>query len=208
MWGLWQHQPLVRLVSWRKLGVCSGIILFHCILLFWSFILPVLEYCSLVWMSAVVSQLSLLNLVVRNEFRFSGGAARCYLWLRDRVATLSLFYHIDGFAGLLEGAAISSVVHGGRPTYHNLSMHPFTLVCPRCCTSQLILLVISDAIWKKTLLFFSKKTVFYDEKNMTSEKNTEKVFFFVFFIINYVLKKNKGSSLDMGARGSSLPKRG
>ena len=35
--------------------------------------------------------------------------------------------------------------------------------------------------FEKTLLFFSKKTVFYDEKNMTSEKNTEKVFFFLFF---------------------------
>ena len=38
----------------------------------------------------------------------------------------------------------------------------------------------SDAIWKKHFLFFSKKTVFYDEKNMTSEKNTEKVFFLFF----------------------------
>ena len=50
---------------------------------------------------------------------------------------------------------------------------------------------------KKTLLFFQqkkntfvflKKNVFYGEKNMTSEKNTEKCFF---FIIKYVLKKNK-----------------
>ena len=43
---------------------------------------------------------------------------------------------------------------------------------------------------KNTFVFF-EKTVFYDEKNMTSEKNTEKVFFFVFFIINYVLKKKE-----------------
>ena len=41
---------------------------------------------------------------------------------------------------------------------------------------------------KNTFVFFSKKTVFYDEKNMTSEKNTESVFFVCFFIINYVLK--------------------
>ena len=45
--------------------------------------------------------------------------------------------------------------------------------------------------FEKTLLFFSKKTVFYDEKNMTSEKNTEKVFFLFFFTINYVLKKKE-----------------
>ena len=43
---------------------------------------------------------------------------------------------------------------------------------------------------KNTFVFF-EKNCFYDEKNMTSEKNTEKVFFFLFlfFIINYVLKK-------------------
>ena len=40
--------------------------------------------------------------------------------------------------------------------------------------------VSSDAIWKKHFCFFKKKTVFYDEKNMTSEKNTEKVFFLFF----------------------------
>ena len=45
---------------------------------------------------------------------------------------------------------------------------------------------------KNTFVFFQKKTGFYDEKNMTSEKNTEKVFFFCFFfIINYVLKKKE-----------------
>ena len=32
---------------------------------------------------------------------------------------------------------------------------------------------------KNTFVFF-EKTVFYDEKNMTSEKNTEKVFFLFF----------------------------
>ena len=31
---------------------------------FWAFILPVLEYCSPVWMSAATSHLSLLNRVV------------------------------------------------------------------------------------------------------------------------------------------------
>ena len=35
--------------------------------------------------------------------------------------------------------------------------------------------------FEKNTFVFLKKTVFYDEKNMTSEKNTEKVFFFVCF---------------------------
>ena len=45
----------------------------------WSFILPVLQYCSPVWMSAAVSRFSLLDRVVRSVFRLSGGGVRCDL---------------------------------------------------------------------------------------------------------------------------------
>ena len=41
---------------------------------FWAFILPVLEYCSLVWMSAATSHLSLLDRVVSQVSRLSGGS--------------------------------------------------------------------------------------------------------------------------------------
>ena len=40
---------------------------------FWAFILPVLEYCSTVWMSAATSHLSLLDRIVSQVGRFSGG---------------------------------------------------------------------------------------------------------------------------------------
>ena len=47
---------------------------------YWSSILPVLEYCSLVWMYAAVSHLSLLDRVVRSAFRLSGGGVLSHLW--------------------------------------------------------------------------------------------------------------------------------
>ena len=46
---------------------------------FWAFILPVLEYCSPVWMSAATSHLSLLDRVVIQVGRLSGGSVSCDL---------------------------------------------------------------------------------------------------------------------------------
>ena len=46
---------------------------------FWSFILPLPEYCYLVWIPAAVSHFSLVDPVVRSAFRLSSGDVRCYL---------------------------------------------------------------------------------------------------------------------------------
>ena len=62
---------------------------------FWAFILPVLEYCSPVWMSAATSHLSLLDLVVSQLSRLSGGSVSCDFWHRRKVASLSVFFKID-----------------------------------------------------------------------------------------------------------------
>ena len=129
MWGLWLHLPLVGLVSWEKLAVCS--IVSCC---FWLFIFRVLEYCSPVWMSTAVSHLSLLDRVVRSVFRLSGGVVRCDLWHRCRVA--ALFYRIRGSAGYSVGQLFPQLFTAGRPTRHNLVMHPFTLESPRCHISH------------------------------------------------------------------------
>ena len=51
---------------------------------FWAFILPVLEYCSPVWMSAATSHLSLLDRVVSPVGRLSGGSISCDLWHRRK----------------------------------------------------------------------------------------------------------------------------
>ena len=59
---------------------------------FWAFILPVLEYCSPVWMSAATSHLSLLDRVVSQISRLSGRCVSCDLWNRRKVASLSVFF--------------------------------------------------------------------------------------------------------------------
>ena len=58
---------------------------------FLAFIIPVLEYCSPVWMSAATSHLSLLDRVVSQVGRLSGGSVSCDLWHRRKVASLSVF---------------------------------------------------------------------------------------------------------------------
>ena len=63
---------------------------------FWAFILPVLKYCSPVWMSAATFHLSLLDRVVSQVSRLSGGSVSCDLWWhRRKVASLSVFFKID-----------------------------------------------------------------------------------------------------------------
>ena len=46
---------------------------------FWSFVLPVLEYCSAVWCSAADSNLKLLDIVVRSAGFQAGGVLECNL---------------------------------------------------------------------------------------------------------------------------------
>ena len=121
-------------ILWKPRSVFRDNSIVSC---FWSFILHVLEYCSPVWMSAAVSHLPLLDRGVRSVFRFSGdGVVRCDLWHRRRVTALSLFYRIRGSAGHSAGQLFLQLFTAGRPTRQNLAMHPFTLVSPRCCTSQ------------------------------------------------------------------------
>ena len=46
---------------------------------FWSFVLPVLEYCSAVWCSAADSHLKLLDRVVRSTGFLADGVLKCNL---------------------------------------------------------------------------------------------------------------------------------
>ena len=59
---------------------------------FWPFILPVLEYCSPVLMSAATSHLSLVDRVVGQVSRLSDGSVSCDLWHRRKVASLCVFF--------------------------------------------------------------------------------------------------------------------
>ena len=62
---------------------------------FWAFIIPVLEFCSPVWMSADTSHLSLLDRVVSQVSRLRRGSVSFDLWHRLKVASLSVFFKID-----------------------------------------------------------------------------------------------------------------
>ena len=66
---------------------------------FWAFILPVLECCSPVWMSAAASHLSLLDRVVSQVRRLSGGSVSCDLWHRCKVASRSVLELQDWQSG-------------------------------------------------------------------------------------------------------------
>ena len=96
---------------------------------FWSFILPVLENCSPVWMFAAVF------LCLIRSFRV------------HLVLVVVLFAVICGtetelplcvclFCLINDSAGHPQMFTAGRPTRHNLAMHSFTLVCPRCRTLQ------------------------------------------------------------------------
>ena len=61
---------------------------------FWSFVLPVLEYCSAVWCSAADSHLKLLDRVVRSAGFLAGGVLECNLAHRRSVAELCMLFEI------------------------------------------------------------------------------------------------------------------
>ena len=61
---------------------------------FWSFVLPVLEYCSAVWCSAADSHLKLLDRVVRSTGFLAGGVLECNLAHRRSVAELCMLFKI------------------------------------------------------------------------------------------------------------------
>ena len=61
---------------------------------FWSFVLPVLEYCSAVWCSAADSHLKLLDRVVRSGGFLAGGVLDCNLAHRRSVAELCMLFKI------------------------------------------------------------------------------------------------------------------
>ena len=65
---------------------------------FWAFILPVLEYCSPVWMSAASSHLLLLDRVGRVS-QLGGESVSYDLLHRRKVAFLCVFFKIDIFVG-------------------------------------------------------------------------------------------------------------
>ena len=72
---------------------------------FWSFVLPILEYCSAVWCSVADSHLKLLDRVVRSAGFLAGCVLDCNLAHRRSVAELCMLFKIKSNPmNLLSGA--------------------------------------------------------------------------------------------------------
>ena len=103
---------------------------------FWTFVLPVLEYCSAVWWSAADSHLKLLDRVVRSAGFLAGGVLECNLAHRRSVAELCMLFNIKSnqmypLSGALPLRYVPACVTRGALVAHRHSFSP-----PRCKTSQ------------------------------------------------------------------------
>ena len=103
---------------------------------FWAFILPVLEYCSPVWISAATSHLSLLDRVISQVCRLSGRSVSCDLWHRRKVASLSVFFKIDSLVDHPVRGLFPVQCMLRRPTRGALAAHSRSFEMPRSRTVQ------------------------------------------------------------------------
>ena len=114
---------------------------------FWAFILPVLEYCSPVWMSAATSHLLLLDRVVRQVSRLSDGSVSCDLWHRRKVASLCVLFKIDSlFDHPMRGLFPAQYVLR-RPTRGALAAHSRSFEMHRSRTVQFCSVLCSIVEW-------------------------------------------------------------
>ena len=102
----------------------------------WSFVLPVLEYCSAVGCSAADSHLKLLDRVVRSAGFLAGGVLDCNLAHRRSAAELCKLFKIRSdpmhpLSGALPLPYVPARVTRGALVAHRLSFAP-----PRCRSSQ------------------------------------------------------------------------
>ena len=103
---------------------------------FRSFVLPLLEYCSPVWMSAAARDLSLLDRVARGG-RFLFPDSRSYDLDHRRLISCLSMYHKFFFSGDLP---VSSLIPDplllARATRFAERQHDYAVAIPHCHTSQ------------------------------------------------------------------------
>ena len=103
---------------------------------FWSLILPIAEYCSPVWRSAVDGHLNLLDSVVRKVTRMSQGSVQCDLWHRRDVAALCMLFKIRANAKHLLHPRLPQPYVAPRALRNQGRRHPHQLTPVRCRTEQ------------------------------------------------------------------------
>ena len=149
-----KHLRSVSKAASQRLGILrKSWQVFHDILLigrcFWSFVLPVLEYCSAVWCSAADTHLKLLDRVVSGACFLAGGVLNCNLSHRRSVAVLCMLYKIscNPMRPLCGAQPVPNVpVCVTRGTF---IAHRYTYAPPRCRTSQyrMTFILLSVSLW-------------------------------------------------------------
>ena len=117
---------------------------------FWSFVLPVLDYCSAVWISAADSHFKQLDSVVRSAGFLAGGVSECNLAHRRFIAELCMLFKIKinpmhPLSGALPLPYVPARVTRGALVAHR---HSFVVgllsiaeaLCPSLCLFGTILL--------------------------------------------------------------------
>ena len=103
---------------------------------FWSFVLPVLEYCSAVWCSAADSHLKLLDRVVRSAGFPAGGVLECTLAHCRSVAELCMLFKIKSNPMHPLSGALPLLYVPARVTLGALVANKHSFEPPLCGNSQ------------------------------------------------------------------------
>ena len=103
---------------------------------FWSFVLPVLEYCSAVWCSAADSLLKQLDRVIRSAGFLAGGVLDCNLAHHLSVAELCILFKIKSNPMLPLSDALPLPYMPARVSHGAFVAHRHSFVPPRCRTPQ------------------------------------------------------------------------
>ena len=116
---------------------------------FWSFVLPVLEYYSAVWCSAVDSHLKLLDRVVRSAGFLAGEVLECNLSHRRSVAELCMLFKIQSNPMHPLMGALPLPYMPAHVTRGALVARRNSFVPSRCRTSQYrrTFVTISVSLW-------------------------------------------------------------
>ena len=116
---------------WRSFGETT--LIHKC---FWSFMLPLLEYCSPVWASAAASHLRLLDTIVQSVAFMSAGQVKCDLHHRRDVASLCVFFKILNTEHHPLSHFLPPPYAPARRTRHAEAAHRFARQIPRCTTQH------------------------------------------------------------------------
>ena len=103
---------------------------------FWTFVMPVLEYCSAVWCSAADSHLKLLDRGVRCGGFLDGCVLHCNLAHRWSVAELCMLFKIKSNLMHPSSCALPLPYVLAGVTRGSLVAHRHSFAPPRCRTSQ------------------------------------------------------------------------